>query len=72
MVPVDGEMRKCPICFMKETDVWLQTDRASGDFYCVKCSYRGNKEQTFALYANLRSKFRLRTTRLTLPQQEAL
>lgn len=71
MVPIDGEMRKCPVCFMREIDVWLQTDKQTGDFYCVKCSYRGDRAHTFERYAALRAKFQLRTTRLTLAQQEA-
>ena len=72
MVPVDGEMRKCPVCFMREIDVWLQTDKKTGEFYCVKCSYRGNKQYTFERYVGIRAKYQLRSTRLTLQQQEAM
>lgn len=63
---------KCPVCFMRENDVWLQWDGRKNELYCVKCSYRGDEKLTYSLYADVRKKFKLITTRLTLAQQEKM
>ncbi|MEG0769072.1 MAG: hypothetical protein RSG59_04030 [Ruthenibacterium sp.] len=62
---------RCPVCFARETDVVLHR-AASGDYYCVKCSFTGGEVQIKELYADMKKKYRLRTTRLTLADLEKM
>ena len=58
---------RCPVCFSRETDVVLCRD---GDlYYCVKCSFRGTREDVLNMYADLQKKFRWMLTRFTMEEQ---
>ncbi|HIR51222.1 MAG TPA: hypothetical protein IAA53_08040 [Candidatus Avoscillospira avicola] len=67
-----GEKRflyRCPVCFGRENDVVL---RRQGDrWYCIKCSFTGSSEEIEGMYRDLKKKFRLMTTRITLEDLEA-
>lgn len=62
---------RCPVCFARENDVVLHR-RADGSLYCVKCSFTGDDELVQQMYRDLKKKYKLITTRLTMEDLEAL
>ena len=59
---------RCPVCFGRENDVVLK--RQGERFYCVKCSFTGSKDEITEMYRDLKKKFRLMRTRITLEDLE--
>ena len=59
---------RCPVCFARENDVVIR--QYDGVYRCVKCSFFGSEEDIRSMYAELRKKYRLRTTRITLTDLE--
>ena len=59
---------RCPVCFARENDVVIR--KYDGVYRCVKCSFFGSEEQIRQMYADLRRKYTLRTTRITLEDLE--
>lgn len=58
---------RCPVCFGRETDVVLCQEGRT--YYCVKCSFRGTREDVVGMYADLQKKFRWMLTRFTMEEQ---
>jgi hypothetical protein len=65
---------RCPVCFSRENDVVLFINNADKEnrFYCVKCSFHGTEADVREMYADMRKKYRLMTTRMTLEDQRNL
>jgi hypothetical protein len=42
------------------------------EWYCPKCSFHGSEHEVRGMYADLRKKYRLMATRLTVEDQAAL
>lgn len=63
--------RRCPVCFSREIDV-LMIHEGSGNYYCVKCSFRGSESEIRAMYADIQKKYHWRSERVTMERQEAL
>lgn len=59
---------RCPVCFARENDVVIR--KYDGVYRCVKCSFFGSEEQIRQMYAELRKKYTLRTTRITMEDLE--
>ncbi len=73
-MPVHGKKQiiyRCPVCFARENDVVLHKN-ADNSYYCVKCSFTGSETQIEELYADMKKKYRLMTTRLTLADLEKM
>lgn len=62
---------RCPVCFARETDVVLHR-RADNTLYCVKCSFTGDDALVQEMYADLKKKYRLMTTRITMEDLEKM
>ena len=60
---------RCPVCFSRENDVVLLRD--GDEHYCVKCGFVGDEVAIRAAYADLRKKYRLIATRVTVEEQRA-
>lgn len=60
---------RCPVCFARENDVVLHRHEDSS-YYCVKCSFAGSVEEIREMYADLKKKYRLMTTRVTMEDLE--
>ena len=39
---------RCPSCFMRDIDMDMFYDRDKGEYYCLRCQYRGNEEDVLA------------------------
>jgi ribosomal protein S27AE len=61
---------RCPVCFSRENDVVLLQEGAR--YYCPKCGFHGTETDVWDMYADLRKKYRLITTRVTLEEQRAM
>ncbi len=59
-------LMRCPVCFSRENDVVLMWD---GEFYCIKCGFVGSEAVVRDMYDDLRKKYRLIHTRVTVEQQ---
>lgn len=62
---------RCPVCFSRENDVVLHR-KTDGSLYCVKCSFTGDDELVQEMYRDLKKKYKLMTTRITLEDLEKL
>lgn len=40
-----GRIIRCPECFAKDIDVFLQYDEEDDEFYCYKCCFTGNLDK---------------------------
>jgi len=58
---------RCPVCFARENDVTLFKS-GENQFYCPRCGFNGGLEDIQEMYADLRKKYRLVTTRITLDE----
>ena len=39
---------RCPSCFMRDIDMDMFYDRGKGEYYCLRCQYRGSEEDVLA------------------------
>ena len=62
---------RCPVCFARENDVVLHR-KPDGSLYCVKCSFTGDDALVHEMYHDLKKKYRLITTRITLDDLEKM
>ena len=61
---------RCPVCFARENDVVIR--KYDGVYRCTKCSFFCSEEQIRKMYADLREKYTLRTTRITMEDMEKM
>ena len=47
---------RCPSCFMRDLDIDMFYDGERGEYYCLRCQYRGNEEDV--LQKNELARFR--------------
>ena len=39
---------RCPSCFMRDLDIDMFYDAQKGEYYCIRCQYRGNEADVLA------------------------
>ena len=39
---------RCPSCVMRDIDMDMFYDKDKGEYYCLRCQYRGNEEDVLA------------------------
>ena len=61
---------RCPVCYAREMDVLLV--QQAEHLYCLKCGFSGDEARVREFYADLRKKYKLINTRLTLDEVRAL
>jgi hypothetical protein len=49
---------RCPSCFMRDIDMDMFFDRDKGEYYCLRCQFRGTEEEV--LEKNELARFRYR------------
>ncbi len=62
---------KCPACFNSINDVIIDL-HPDGVYRCMKCGYNDTLEGLQKKYADFRSRYKLKTVRLTLEQQRKM
>ena len=53
---------RCPSCFMRDIDIDMFFDEAKGEYYCLRCAFRGSEEDVLRL--NEAARFRYRALKL--------
>lgn len=48
---------RCPNCFMRDIDMDMFYDEEKKEFYCLRCSYRGNEEDVLRLNERIKEKY---------------
>ena len=49
---------RCPCCFMRDIDMDMFFDKDKGEYYCLRCQFRGTEEEV--LEKNELARFRYR------------
>ena len=49
---------RCPSCFMRDIDMDMFFDKDKGEYYCLRCQFRGTEEEV--LEKNELARFRYR------------
>ena len=39
---------RCPSCFMRDIDMDMFFDKEKGEYYCLRCQFRGTEEEVLA------------------------
>ena len=39
---------RCPCCFMRDIDMDMFFDKEKGEYYCLRCQFRGTEEEVLA------------------------
>lgn len=39
---------RCPSCFMRDLDMDMFYDKDKGEYYCLRCQFRGSEEDVLA------------------------
>ncbi len=54
---------RCPSCFMRDIDIDMFYDEQKKEYYCLRCSFRGNEQEVLRLnqmaryrYGNLKKR----------------
>ncbi len=53
---------RCPSCFMRDIDIDMFFDEDKGEYYCLRCAFRGTEEEVRRL--NEQAKYRYKAMRL--------
>lgn len=63
---VKGKLNyRCPVCFTRDLDIDMFFDVEHKEFYCIRCSYRGNEEDVLRLNEQLKYKYKMINRRVT-------
>ena len=41
---------RCPSCFMRDLDIDMFYDKEKGEYYCLRCQFRGTEEDVLAVF----------------------
>ena len=52
---------RCPSCFMRDIDMDMFYDDSKGEYYCLRCAFRGSEEDVKRL--NEQAKYRYKRMR---------
>ena len=59
---------RCPSCFMRDLDIDMFFDKEKGEFYCMRCQYRGNEEDVLAKNEMARFRYKSMLKRFTMEE----
>lgn len=57
---------RCPACFARDIDMDLFYDADKKEYYCLRCSYKGDEKDILDKYSQIRRKYKLREKRLNI------
>lgn len=49
---------RCPSCFMRDIDIDMFFDEEKGEYYCIRCAFRGREEEVLRLNEAARFRYR--------------
>ncbi len=60
-----GELNfRCPSCFMRDIDMDMFYDEEKKEYYCLRCSFTGSREDVLRLNEMARFRYRYMTQRV--------
>lgn len=59
---------RCPSCFMRDLDIDMFFDKEKGEYYCMRCQYRGNEEDVLAKNEMARFRYKSMLKRFTMEE----
>lgn len=48
---------RCPRCFMRDIDIDMFFDTEKGEYYCLRCNFRGTEEEVISLNEQCKQKY---------------
>ncbi len=48
---------RCPRCFMRDIDMDMFYDGEKGEYYCLRCCFRGSEEEVLRLNEEYKGKY---------------
>ena len=48
---------RCPRCFMRDIDIDMFYDEQNHEYYCLRCNYRGNEADVYALNEQVKQRY---------------
>ncbi len=55
---------RCPQCFARDIDMDLFYDEKTGEYYCLRCCFRGSEDTILRLNERNKEKYHLLTKRV--------
>ncbi len=49
---------RCPACFMRDLDMDMFYDEATGEYYCLRCAFRGTRQEVLKLNRQARYRYK--------------
>ena len=62
---------RCPSCFMRDIDIDMFYDAEKGEYYCLRCCFRGTEEEVKKLNETARFRYRAMMERFDFGDGEA-
>lgn len=59
---------RCPSCFMRDLDIDMFYDKEKGEYYCLRCQFRGTEEDVLAGNEMARIKYKSMGKRYTMEE----
>lgn len=59
---------RCPSCFMRDLDIDMFFDKEKGEYYCMRCQYRGNEEDVLAKNEMARFRYKSMLKRFSMEE----
>ena len=59
---------RCPSCFMRDLDIDMFYDKEKGEYYCLRCQFRGTEEDVLAGNEMARIKYKSMSKRYTMEE----
>ena len=48
---------RCPLCFKRDIDMDMFFDEEKGEYYCLRCCFRGSEEEVLRLNEQYKEKY---------------
>lgn len=55
---------RCPTCFMRDIDMDMFFDEEKGEYYCLRCGFRGKEEDVLKLNEMAKHRYHLMKMRV--------
>ncbi len=56
---------RCPSCFIRDIDIDMFFDKEKGEYYCLRCNYKGTEAEVLRLNELARFRYKRMDERIT-------
>lgn len=57
---------RCPSCFIRDIDIDMFFDKEKGEYYCLRCNYKGTEAEVLRLNELARFRYKRMDERITV------